>query len=106
MWVAVEGGRVQGTIVIDGGADDDPRRAQLRWFIVADDLRGKGMGRRLLEAAMAFARRRYERVHLGTFAGLDAARHLYEDFGFRKTLERRSTQWGPEVLEQHWEWIR
>ncbi|HQR56169.1 MAG TPA: GNAT family N-acetyltransferase [Burkholderiaceae bacterium] len=106
VWVAVEGGRVQGTIVIDGGADDDPRRAQLRWFIVADDLRGKGMGRRLLEAAMAFASRRYERVHLGTFAGLDAARHLYEDFGFRKTLERRSTQWGPEVLEQHWEWIR
>jgi ribosomal protein S18 acetylase RimI-like enzyme len=64
------------------------------------------MGRRLLEAAMAFASRRYERVHLGTFAGLDAARHLYEDFGFRKTLERHSTQWGPEVLEQHWEWVR
>jgi hypothetical protein len=45
-------------------------------------------------------------VVLGTFSGLDAARHLYEDFGFRKTLERPSTQWGPEVLEQHWEWAR
>jgi len=106
VWVAVDGGHVQGTIVIDGGADDDPRRAQLRWFIVADGLRGQGMGRRLLEAATAFAGRRYERVHLGTFAGLDAARHLYEDFGFRRTLERPSTQWGPEVLEQHWEWTR
>jgi RimJ/RimL family protein N-acetyltransferase len=55
---------------------------------------------------MAFASRRYERVHLGTFAGLEAARHLYEDFGFRRTLERRSTEWGPEVLEQRWEWVR
>jgi ribosomal protein S18 acetylase RimI-like enzyme len=60
----------------------------------------------MMQAAMDFARERYARVHLGTFAALHAARHLYEDFGFHKVLERRSTQWGPEVLEQHWEWTR
>ena len=104
VWVAVDGGQVLGTIVIDGGSIGDPDCAQLRWFIVADALRGKGIGRRLMQAAMAFRSRRSARVRLGTFAGLDAARHLYEEFGFTKTLERRSTQWGPEVLEQHWEW--
>jgi uncharacterized protein YhfF/GNAT superfamily N-acetyltransferase len=104
VWVAVDGGQVLGTIVIDGGANDDPESAQLRWFIVADALRGRGMGRRMMQAAMAFASERYARVHLGTFAGLHAARHLYEEFGFTKALEQRSTQWGPEVLEQHWEW--
>jgi uncharacterized protein YhfF/RimJ/RimL family protein N-acetyltransferase len=104
VWVVVDGGQVLGTVVIDGAADDDPTCAQLRWFIMADALRGGGFGRRLMAAAMQFARARYERVRLGTFAGLDAARRLYEEFGFKKVHEGPTTTWGPEVLEQHWEW--
>jgi uncharacterized protein YhfF/GNAT superfamily N-acetyltransferase len=103
-WVAVDRGAVVGTIVIDGGSTDDVGCAQLRWFIMNDTLRGHGMGRRMMQAAMQFAAARYRRVVLGTFSALDAARHLYEAFGFRKILERPSTEWGPEVLEQHWEW--
>jgi uncharacterized protein YhfF/GNAT superfamily N-acetyltransferase len=103
VWVAVDGGQVLGTIVIDGAANDDPATAQLRWFIMADSLRGRGMGRRMMATALDFARARYARVRLGTFAGLDAARHLYESFGFRKVYEQPATTWGPEVLEQHWE---
>ena len=106
VWVAVDSGQVVGTIVIDGGASADRTQAQLRWFITADTLRGKGMGRRLMQAAMEFAAARYARVQLGTFDALHAARHLYEGFGFRKVLERPSTEWGPEVREQQWEWIR
>jgi uncharacterized protein YhfF/ribosomal protein S18 acetylase RimI-like enzyme len=102
-WLAVEGGQVLGTLVLDAGASGDQHSLQLRWFIMADALRGRGIGRRMMEEAMRFARARQARVHLGTFAGLDAARHLYESFGFRKVLERRSTAWGTEVLEQHWE---
>ena len=104
VWVAADRGEVRGTIVIDGGADEDPACAQLRWFIVADALRGHGFGRRLMSTALEFARARYPRVRLGTFAGLEAARHLYEAFGFRKVHEGPTTTWGPEVLEQHWEW--
>jgi uncharacterized protein YhfF/ribosomal protein S18 acetylase RimI-like enzyme len=103
-WVAVDGGAVHGTVVIDGGAGDAPDTAQLRWFVVGDALRGRGIGRRLLRAALDFAAARYARVVLGTFAGLDAARHLYEAAGFVCTLEQPSTQWGPEVMEQHWAW--
>jgi uncharacterized protein YhfF/RimJ/RimL family protein N-acetyltransferase len=104
VWVATDGGEVLGTIVIDGGANDDPSVAQLRWFVMADALRGRGMGRRMMQAAMDFCRPRYARVRLGTFSALHAARHLYESFGFRKVYEQPSTAWGPEVLEQHWEW--
>ncbi len=103
VWLAVDGGQVLGSLVLDAGATGDQHSLQLRWFIVADALRGRGIGRRMMDAAMHFARARSARVHLGTFAGLDAARHLYEEFGFHKILERRSTAWGPEVLEQHWE---
>jgi uncharacterized protein YhfF/ribosomal protein S18 acetylase RimI-like enzyme len=105
VWVAVDSGQVVGTIVIDGGASANRTQAQLRWFIIADTLRGRGMGRRLMQDAMEFATARYARVRLGTFDALHAARHLYEDFGFRKVLERPSTEWGPEVREQHWEWV-
>jgi ribosomal protein S18 acetylase RimI-like enzyme len=80
--------------------------AQLRWFIVADALRGRGWGRRMMQAAMDFAAARHRRVRLGTFDALHAARHLYEEFGFRKVLERDSTEWGPPVREQHWEWTQ
>ena len=55
---------------------------------MADALRGRSFGRRMMTAAMDFARNRYARVRLGTFAGLDAARHLYEAFGFRKVLRK------------------
>jgi RimJ/RimL family protein N-acetyltransferase len=102
--VTVGRGQVLGTIVIDGGASKEAHSAQLRWFIVADALRGTGMGRRMMQAAMDFSHARYARIKLGTFSALHAARHLYEAFGFRKVLERPSTQWGPEVQEQHWEW--
>jgi uncharacterized protein YhfF/GNAT superfamily N-acetyltransferase len=103
VWVAVDGGQVLGTLVIDGGANDDPAVAQLRWFIMADALRGKGMGRRMMQAAIDFCRGRYSRIRLGTFSALHAARHLYESFGFAKVYEQPSTEWGPVVLEQHWE---
>ena len=42
-------------------------------------------------------------MRLWTFAGLDAARRLYERAGFRLAEERRGTQWGIEVTEQRFE---
>ncbi len=103
LWLAMVDGCIHGSIAIDGAhAEDDG--AHLRWFIASDALRGSGMGKSLLGAAMEFCRKRdYQRVHLWTFAGLDAARHLYEKFGFRLALQQRGAQWGKEVDEQHFE---
>ena len=82
----------------------DEGGAHLRWFITADDVRGKGVGNALLAAAMAFCRARgYARVYLWTFDGLDAARHLYEKFGFQLAQQQRGSQWGVEVDEQRFE---
>jgi len=105
IWLLVDGGRVQGSIVIDGG---NPRAgtAQLRWFIVNEALRGRAWGQRLMSVAMDFCCTRFGAVHLHTFAGLDAARYLYERHGFRLISERPSTEWGPLVLDQHFEWNR
>jgi len=71
---------------------------------MSDALRGKGIGRRLITMAIDFCRsRRYRRVYLWTFAGLDVARHVYESAGFELVEHRRGTQWGTEVEEQRYE---
>lgn len=103
LWLVLLDGDIEGAIAVDGSRAGQ-EGAHLRWFIVSDRLRGTGVGTELLEAAMEFCRaRHYERVHLWTFEGLDAARHLYEKFGFHLAFQQRGTQWGAEVNEQRFE---
>ena len=102
-WTAWAGGRVEGSITIDGIHAED-EGAHLRWFITSDALRGKGVGNRLMGTAVDFCRSKgYNRVHLWTFEGLHAARHLYEKAGFVLVEQRRDMQWGTEVNEQQFE---
>ncbi len=98
LWLYVENGRSLASLAIDG--DADTRIAHLRWFIVADTLRGAGIGRRLLERAMAFVDEHFDETFLWTFKGLNAARHLYDGAGFRLTDEAQGRQWGATVVEQ------
>lgn len=100
LWLLTDGDSIEGSIVIDG-ARAATEGAHLRWFITSPAVRGRGLGQRLLRAALDFADdRNYERVYLWTFAGLDAARHLYEKSGFRLAQERPGSQWGKLVDEQ------
>jgi GNAT superfamily N-acetyltransferase len=102
LWLAVTP-EVQGSIAIDG-THAATEGAHLRWFITSDSLRGQGIGRQLLQSALAFCdERQYRRVFLWTFAGLDAARHLYEAAGFRLEHESPGDQWGTRVQEQRFE---
>lgn len=103
LWTAVVAGRIEGSIAIDGSRAGDGE-AHLRWFILDPVLHGRGTGRRLLDEAIGFCRGcGHRRVTLWTFAGLDAARRLYERAGFRLAEERRGAQWGTEVTEQRFE---
>ncbi len=87
VWLAQADGGVVGSIFIDG-SDAAGEGARLRWFIIAPDYQGRGLGNRLMEEAVSFCRRAgFRRVYLTTFAGLDTARHLYEKFGFRLCAE-------------------
>jgi GNAT superfamily N-acetyltransferase len=101
IWLATLNDRVEGSIVIDG-IHAAGEGAHLRWFIVSDALRGTGTGRALIRRAMDFCHiKGYAAVYLWTFEGLQAARHLYEDAGFRLAKEFRGEQWGTEVNEQY-----
>lgn len=98
LWLYVENGRSLASLAIDG--DDETGIAHLRWFIVDDSLRGSGVGRQLMSQAMKFVDKRYSETYLWTFKGLDAARHLYESFGFQLVEESEGAQWGTKVIEQ------
>ena len=93
----------KGSIAIDGACADE-HGAHLRWFILSDAIRGQGLGLQLLDSAIGHVdARQYRQTHLWTFAGLDAARHLYEAVGFQLAHEASGDQWGTVVSEQRFE---
>jgi DNA-binding MarR family transcriptional regulator/GNAT superfamily N-acetyltransferase len=78
--------------------------AQLRWFLIEPEFRGAGAGRKLMAAAMEYCRqKKVNHVFLWTFKGLDAACHLYEQYGFTLTEEKENNTWKKQLLEQRWD---
>jgi len=103
IWIAGMNGRIEGSIIIDG-IHAENEGAHLRWFIMSDALTGKGVGRNLIIKAINFCRSKgYKTVYLWTFEGLNAARHLYEDVGFKLVKQQSGIQWGTTVNEQYFE---
>jgi GNAT superfamily N-acetyltransferase len=82
----------------------DAATAQLRFFFMEPEMRGRGGGHRLMNMAIDFCReKKYERVFLWTFSTLMAARHLYERKGFLLTDMHENTDWGEKILEERWD---
>jgi len=101
LWL-LDGERVLGSIALIGPRDGQP--ARLRWFIADERARG-GAGRRLMQTAMDFVRASGTRhVYLTTFAGLDAARALYEAHGFTLTAQAEDDHWGAAMTGQRFDW--
>ena len=99
-FTAVRGQQFLGSVSIDG-EDLGGGAAHLRWFIVDPSAQGLGVGGQLLDRAIAFVDDKgFTETRLWTFKGLDAARHLYERYGFELIEERSGWQWGTEVSEQ------
>jgi GNAT superfamily N-acetyltransferase len=100
LWHALDKDRIVGSVGLDGRYALE-KGAHLRWFITDDSVRGTGLGRRLLSHALGFSSEHaFSSIYLWTFARLDAARHLYESFGFRLVEEVEDTTWGVRMTEQ------
>jgi GNAT superfamily N-acetyltransferase len=94
-WTASVGGRIEGSITIDG-SHAAAEGAHLRWFIISDAYRGQSTGNQFMGTAIDFCPSHdYGRVYLWTFEGLQAARHLYEKNGFRLVEQRHGQSWAP-----------
>jgi len=69
-------------------------RAQLRWVVVDPLVRGKGLGKKLLESSLEYCRERgCASVFLETTDGLPESQAMYEKFGFQVTSESTDELW-------------
>jgi N-acetylglutamate synthase-like GNAT family acetyltransferase len=98
IWIVEKDGETAGSIAI---VESSKTEAQLRWLLLHPDVRGYGIGRLLVEEAVAFCRESvYSWVFLWTVRGLEAAAHLYESAGFQLTEEKTHRIWGMVLTEQ------
>lgn len=101
LWVVDTDMKCVGSIAI---VKADENTAQLRWFLVEQEVRGKGLGNRLLHEAVEFSKcHNYRKIILWTVSNLKAARQLYERAGFQVTASKTHQIWGQELTEEKWE---
>ena len=78
--------------------------AKLRLLIVEPRARGIGLGRRLVEECIAFARAKgYRKLVLWTQSNLVAARTIYRKCGFVKRKEEKHAEFGIKLTGEYWE---
>jgi ribosomal protein S18 acetylase RimI-like enzyme len=102
LWIVEDRGRHAGSLAL---TDEGGGLGVVRWFVLDPALRGRGLGRRLIDELISEARDAgYDRLHLETFADLRTAAHLYRSHGFELVREEHGPRWGRERFTyQHYE---
>jgi DNA-binding MarR family transcriptional regulator/N-acetylglutamate synthase-like GNAT family acetyltransferase len=101
-WIAeVDGGPVGSIFLVKKSRSV----AKLRLLLVEPSARGMGIGRRLVEECVRFARQAgYKKIVLWTQSELHAARHLYQEAGFRRTHHEAHASWSrSDLVSEVWE---
>lgn len=100
-WIAWRGDQRLGSIFC---VRVSAEQAKLRLFILDKVARGQGLGRRLLDHNMQFARGAgYQHMTLWTHESHRAAGALYAATGWTLVSSQPVTSFGQPLIEQHWE---
>lgn len=100
VWLVEADGALVGMIAL---TREDADAARVRWFVFTPAVRGRGLGRRLVDEVVAFADAAgYDRIVLETFDRLATAAHLYRSHGFVRREARERELWGQRLtIEQY-----
>lgn len=101
-WIAEMDGARVGCVFCTTNPDADDT-AQLRLLLVEPSARGAGVGTRLVEECLRFARRSgYRRITLWTNDVLLAARRIYQRAGFRRDRREPHHSFGCDLVGEYW----
>ena len=101
-WIVEMNGENVGCVMLV--KDDQPNVARLRLLLVDPKARGLGLGAKLVDECVRFARAKgYAKITLWTHSVLSAARHVYEGAGFKLTSSEPRRSWGKDVVAEFWD---
>ena len=99
-WIAEKDDKVIGSVFV---VRHDETTAKLRMLYVDASARGMGIGNRLLEESLRFARDAgYKSMMLWTISALSEARKLYQKAGFHLLEEEQVHSFGKDLVSQTW----
>jgi GNAT superfamily N-acetyltransferase len=100
-WVAERDGGIIGSVFLVRASAD---LAKLRLLYVEPTARGLGIGQRLVQECIDFARaKRYKKLTLWTNDVLVSARRIYQAAGFQLTKQERHHSFGKDLVGQTWD---